>query len=375
MSIDSVLKKEGITVISKLDTIKVNTIAANIASKLCLAFPEHNLNRSALFSSLSRIDMYIAKMQKDDSACAKYFYKNNSIYFNKETNLNFMASLAVHECIHYIQEIKNENNELVKMGLYNGNSNLGLGLNEAAVQLMTSEANMQNETEEIYFNISLKTISPNYYPLECSLVNQMAYFTGTYPLYNSTLNSNNVFKNTFIAKSDKKTYYIISKNLDKLLTFENDLNYYVTELKYANKVSSIKLLNSLILSKKKDIYNLFFKTQNLIIKKCFLSEFNSIRNLEDIKEFTQKFYNFKNVMGYSDEYTYYNDFYRYIMEELDKKRTYIKTYGDINLFEPKETSLVLIEESKSFISFTYTFAKKIKKLFGYNKNKVDINDF
>ena len=34
MSIDSELKKEGIEVISKLDTLKVNSICTNIASKL-----------------------------------------------------------------------------------------------------------------------------------------------------------------------------------------------------------------------------------------------------------------------------------------------------------------------------------------------------
>ncbi len=375
MSINSELKKEGIEIVSKLDTLKVNTICTNIASKLCLAFPEHNLNRSALFASLSRINMYIANMKDHDSACAKYFYKNNSIYFNEDADLDTMASLAVHECIHHVQEILNSNGDLVKMGLYDRSSNFGLGLNEASVQLMASEANMQDEADEIYFNISLKTTSPDYYPLECALVNEMAYFTGTYPLYNSTLNSNNVFQNTFSAKSDKKTYHTIAKNLDKLLKFENDLSYYSSELKYADKVSTLKVLNSLISSKKKDIEATFFKTQNLIIKKCFISEFNSIRNLEDIKEFNKKFYDFKDIMGCSDNYTYYNEFYRYIMGEIEKKKEYIKTYGDINLFEPDSKALVLVDNTKSALAFANKFIIKVKKLFGYNKDKVDINDF
>ena len=77
MSTNSRLKKEGIEIVEQLDTLKVNTIAISIASKLCLAFPEHNLNKSELFTSLSRINMYIAKMP-EDSAGAKYFYKNNN---------------------------------------------------------------------------------------------------------------------------------------------------------------------------------------------------------------------------------------------------------------------------------------------------------
>lgn len=373
MSTNSRLKKEGIEIVEQLDTLKVNTIAISIASKLCLAFPEHNLNKSELFTSLSRINMYIAKMP-EDSACAKYFYKNNSIYFNKEYDLDEMAKLAMHECIHYIQEFRDANNNLVKMGLYNCTFNSGLGINEAAVQLMASEANMCPSTSETYYNVSLNTISPNYYPLECALVNQMAYFTGTYPLFHSTLNSNDVFKNTFILKSNKRAYNTIVKNIDLLLAYENDLNYFASELQYANKVSEIKLLNKLIASKKDSITSIFFKTQNLIIESCFISEFNNIRNLEDVKEYKNKLYNFKNIMGSNENYTFYNEFYRKIMESLEKKKEQIEQFGEINLFETSENSLVLVDNTKRALSFVSTFFVKVKKLFGFNKSRDTINN-
>lgn len=373
MSTNSRLKKEGIEIVEQLDTLKVNTIAISIASKLCLAFPEHNLNKSELFTSLSRINMYIAKMP-EDSAGAKYFYKNNSIYFNKEYDLDEMAKLAMHECIHYIQEFRDANNNLVKMGLYNCTFNSGLGINEAAVQLMASEANMCPSTSETYYNVSLKTISPNYYPLECALVNQMAYFTGTYPLFHSTLNSNDVFKNTFILKSNKRAYNTIVKNIDLLLAYENDLNYFASELQYANKVSEIKLLNKLIASKKDSITSIFFKTQNLIIESCFISEFNNIRNLEDVKEYKNKLYNFKNIMGSNENYTFYNEFYRKIMESLEKKKEQIEQFGEINLFETSENSLVLVDNTKRALSFVSTFFVKVKKLFGFNKSRDTINN-
>ena len=373
MSTNSRLKKEGIEIVEQLGTLKVNTIAISIASKLCLAFPEHNLNKSELFTSLSRINMYIAKMP-EDSAGAKYFYKNNSIYFNKEYDLDEMAKLAMHECIHYIQEFRDANNNLVKMGLYNCTLNSGLGINEAAVQLMASEANMCPSTSETYYNVSLNTISPNYYPLECALVNQMAYFTGTYPLFHSTLNSNDVFKNTFILKSNKRAYNTIVKNIDLLLAYENDLNYFASELQYANKVSEIKLLNKLIASKKDSITSIFFKTQNLIIESCFISEFNNIRNLEDVKEYKNKLYNFKNIMGSNENYTFYNEFYRKIMESLEKKKEQIEQFGEINLFETSENSLVLVDNTKRALSFVSTFFVKVKKLFGFNKSRDTINN-
>lgn len=373
MGTNSRLKKEGIEIVEQLDTLKVNTIAINIASKLCLAFPEHNLSKSDLFTSISRLNMFIAKMPSDSSG-AKYFYKNNSIYFNQETDLDEMAKLAMHECIHFIQELKDSSNNLIKMGLYNCSFNTGLGINEAAVQLMASEANMCSSTSETYYNVSLNTISPNYYPLECALVNQMAYFTGTYPLFHSTLNSNDVFKNTFILNSNKRAYNTIVKNLDLLLAYENDLNYFANELQYANKVNEIKLLNKLVVSKKNAITSIFFKTQNLIIESCFISEFNNIRSLNDIKDFKKKLYNFKNIMGSNESYTFYNEFYRKIMENLEAKKEQIETLGEISLFEPSENSLVLVDNTKHALSFIYSFFGKVKKLFGFNKSRNTINN-
>lgn len=373
MKTETKLKKEGIKIIEELDTLKVNTIAVNVASRLCLAFPEHNLNKSELFESLSRIKMYIAIMPKDSSG-AKYFYKYNSIYFNKDLSIDEMSTLAVHECIHFIQELRDTNNNLTRMGLYNPLSNSGLAFNEAAVQLMASEANMMEEAHETYFNIALNTISPDYYPLQCTLINELTYFTGTYPLYHSTLNSNDIFKNTLILKTDKKTYSKISKNFDLLLSLENNLNYFANELQYVDKISSIRVLNNLINQSKKEITAIFFKTQNLIIEKCFKNEFDSIRNLDDIKEFKQKIYNFKDIIGFSDNYTFYNDFYRDMMNALEEKKAHIEQYGEINLFENNTNELTVINNTKNIFSFINIFFVKLKQLISLHANKKnDIN--
>lgn len=373
MNIRSELKKEGIEIIKELDTLKVNTIAINVASKLCLAFPEHNLNKSELFESLSRLNMYVAKMPSDSSG-AKYFYKDSSIYFRETSDIDEMSNLAMHECIHFIQELRDPNNNLIKMGLYDPSLDTGLGINEAAVQLMASEANMMENINETYFNISINTISPNYYPLQCTLLNEIAYFTGTYPLYHSTINSNDVFKNTFILKSDKKTYSIITKNFDKLISLENELNYYANELQYTEKVRSIKLLNLLINKVKEEITSVFFKTQNLIIEKFFKSEFNSIRNINDIKEFNKKIYNFKDIMGSSNNYTFYNEFYRQMMSVVEEKRAYVEEYGEINLFEDVNNGLMIVDDVNNSFAFIRTFISKIKKLFKLNTSSESINE-
>lgn len=369
MSIENILKKEGINNIKPLEFNQIKIIAKDIAIKLCLAFPEHDLDRQALYNSFCSLNMYTASMSKDSSG-AKYISLNNSIYFNNILAFEKIPDVAMHECIHFIQESRlfNKNDSLGLSSAF-----YGLALNESAVQLMASEANMYDVSEEKYFDITIKTISPNYYPLECTLVNQLAYFTGTYPLYHSTLNSDDVFKNTFIAKFNKKIYFWIIKNLDKLLELETELFHYIKILECSDKTNDIKELNSIISFKKKSITKLFFNIQNYIIRNCFACEFNNITTLENLKLLKHRLYNFKNVIGITDGYNFYNTFYCDMMNALENKKEEILKYGELNLFKNECTALTIFRTPKSSLNFMHVFIKKIKKLF--NMNTGTINDY
>ncbi|MCL2355248.1 MAG: hypothetical protein FWC68_05235, partial [Oscillospiraceae bacterium] len=357
MNISSILKKEGITIVEELDTFKVNIIAKSVSSKLCLAFPEHNLKLSDLFSSFSRLNMYIADMP-DNLGGAKYFSKINSIYFSENIPFDDLPDIAVHECIHFVQEVKSDRGNLVNMGLYDMRS--GLGLNEAATQLMASEANFLSSSEETYFNISLNTISPDYYPLECALVSQIAHFIGTYPLYHSALNSNDVFKNTTVARIGAKSYNRIVSNLDKLIKLESDLNFFAKELQFAERMVDMKLLSNLIANKKNAIIALFFSTQNMIMRKFFTFEFNNIVDMNALKEFKRKLYDFKDVIGSTHDYEYYNVFYRQMMEAAQAKEEYIEEHGELNLLRTNATTaLAIVDNRASAFSFATTFFKKL----------------
>jgi len=371
MNIDYLLKKEGISNIKELDSNQIKVIAKDIAIKLCLAFPEHDLDRQALYNSFCSLDMYMASLPKDSSG-AKYIANTNSIYFNEDLELSNIPEVAMHECIHFIQE-----NRLFDKNNFIGLTSFscGLALNEAAVQLMASEANMCDVSEEKYFDISIKTISPNYYPLECTLVRQLSYFTGSYPLYHSVLNSDDIFKNTFIAKFNKKIYNRIIKQLDKLLHLESELSCYIAELEITEKLSDIKELNSIIAKQKQNITKLFYSIQNFIIQNCFSCEFDNIKTLEDMRYFKLKLYNFKDIMGTSDGYTFYNDLYNNLMNALENKQEEIEKYGEISLFKEECTALTITQQSKEAFGFMRIFAKKIKKLFRLNKGTInDYND-
>ena len=224
MSIESDLKKDGIEVIQKLDTLKINSMAMNISIKICENFPQFGLNQNELFIKLSRLDMYKAKMP-EGMAEANYFYKNSSIYFNEHIQDEDLEEFAIHECIHYLQEIKDKKNYLVRMGLcdYTEFKIYGLGLNEAAVQLMSSKINGIPKDFVKYFGISFETISPSYYPLECCLVNQMAYITGEEVLFESTLKSNDNFKNKFADLTSPKVFMTIQNSIDDILNAEESI--------------------------------------------------------------------------------------------------------------------------------------------------------
>ncbi|MGN1310145.1 MAG: hypothetical protein ACI4VP_00270 [Clostridia bacterium] len=367
MKVESLLKNEGINIVRELNTKEISTIAKDISIKLCLAFPEHNLSRTSLYEAFSSIKMYLAILPNDFSG-AKYILENNSIYFNNDLPFEDIPNTAMHECIHFIQHY----NSPSKFGLYN--SLKGLALNEAAVQLMASEANMHNIVEVKYFDVSLKTNSPDFYPLECALLNQVTYFTGTYPLFNSVLFSNDIFKHTFITKYNKKMYYNIIKRLDNILNLETELNSYIEELSYATNSKTIENLNKFIDYKKQKITTLFFQTQNYIIKHCFNYEFNNIRNLDDIHKFKNKLYDFKDIIGSNSNYTFYNDFYRSMMNLLETKKEQIKTNGSIDLLSPSCTSLMIIDKNKNKLAFAKIFFRKLKELFKSEVNKDYINE-
>ena len=367
MNVDFLLKKEGITNIHELNSTQIRTISTDIAIKLCLAFPEHNFNRQQLFNSFCRLNMYTASMPNDSSG-AKYVPETNSIYFNEDLDFTSVPDTAMHECIHFLQNSFSKE----KANTFTSNHNFfsELALNEAAVQLMASEANMANVVEEKYFDILLKTNSPDYYPLECALVNELVYFTGTYPLYHSVLYNSDVFKNTFSSKFNKKIYEKISRQLDKLLHLENDLYCYIKELECTEKINDIKQLNSIIATQKQSITKMFFAIQNYIIRNCFTYEFNSIRDAEDLYNFKNKLYNF---IGNSYNFYFFNNFYCDLMNALEKKQAEVEKFGEISLFKTECTSLAIIDNTKSAFSFIHTFVRKVKKLFKLNMGS--INDY
>lgn len=358
MSIESDLRKDGIEVLKKLDTLKVNSIARNVSIKLCETFPNFNLNQNELFIKLSRLNMYIAKMPEGMSE-ANYFYKNCSIYFNKHIADDDIEEFAIHECIHYVQEIKDKKNYLIRMGLcdYTEFKIYGLGLNEAAVQLMSSKVLGIPKEYVKYFNISFETNSPSYYPLECCLVNQLAYIVGEDILFESTINSNNIFKEKLIKLTNYKTYMEIQNSIDKILLMEEEIikiNNKIIQIDDRNK--KVDSMTKKVDSLKKSITSTFIKTQNLIITSYFDKAFYNISDLEKVENYRRKLYEFKNYLGVIEGYTYFNNYYVNKMVDLEDKYNLLENGINNN----SNDNLYLEKKKKSKI---ITIMKYIRSIF------------
>lgn len=321
MSIESDLRKDGITVVGPLDTLSINTIARDTTDRLCKAFPDQNFIFQNLFIALSRIPMYIADIPKG-FAEATYFYKNSSMYFRQGLSIDEMEKFAVHEFIHYLQEIKDKKGHLIRLGLcdFDDIKVCGMGMNEGAVQLMASKAIGAQEEIVKYYGISLPTNSPAYYPLLCNLVNQIGYVVGKDTLYDSTFYGTDKFKALFAELCGLDNFYKIQSNLDKIMEIEEKA------IRLDNKLMSDKCdgkkaqkVAKKIEKCKEKIKELFFKTQNLIYTSYFNTQFAKIATTADIDEYRVKLYNYKNYIGISDNYSDFNDFYINKMMDLDNK--------------------------------------------------------
>lgn len=366
MSVESDLKKDGIEVIEKLNTLQVNKLANAVSNKICDTFPNYGLNQKDLFIEISRLDMYRAKMP-EGMAEANYFYKNSSIYFNEHIEEKDFEEFAIHECIHFIQEVKDKKNYLIRMGLcdYTEFKIYGLGLNEAAVQLMASKINAVPTEHVKYFGINFETNSPSCYPLECCLVNQLAYVTGEDILFESTLNSNDNFKNKFSQLTSPKVFMAIQNALDDILNSEEEiikLNNRIIQIDDRNK--RVDGMLEKIEELKNEILLTFMRTQNLIISSYFDNAFKNIYSLEQAEEYRKKLYSFRDYLGFAEGYTFFNDYYINKMNELEEKSVALEN-GLL------ETSLKVITKKENKL---IAFLKALKRLlFGnrYSENRID----
>ena len=148
----------------------------------------------------------------------------------------------------------------------------------------------------------------------------------------------------------------IQNAIDEILYHEEDI------IKLNNKIANIDDRNKRVdgmLKKidelKNEISLIFFRTQNLIISSYFDSTFDRISNLEEVENYRRKLYTFKDYLGSSEGYTFFNDYYVSKMEELEAKYNALENGEDLQI----EKAIKVISKKENMFR---RFIAAIKKL-------------
>ena len=366
MNIEKDLKKDGIVVIKPLDTLSITLIAKFVAEKLISSFPFYGFNYDKLFIKISKIPMYIAEIPSNMGE-ASYFYKNSSIYFRNGLSVSDMKKYAVHEFIHAYQEVKDKSNVLYKLGLcdFTGFKIRGMALNEGAVQLIASKALKAQEENVRYYDIEFSTNTPNCYPVICNLVAQMGYVVGEDILFDSTFNSNSKFVKSFSTLCGENVFNKVQSNLDKILELEEKVALLSSELQgdtFDEKLiikASIKIGNM-----KNQIKTIYFETQELIIKSYFNKAINNVYSEQEIEDYRRKLYNYKDLLGTYQNYSFFNDFYINMMTILDEKYEAIENIELALVPYTRSITKIIFEKINSLVGFKHV--NEIKNETFYN---------
>jgi len=188
-----------------------------------------------------------------------------------------------------------------------------------------------------YFDIELPSNSPDYYTLECNLVRQMAFITGDYALYNSTLFGNDNFKNKFINLTSKEDFETIKNNINSIMYLEDELNRTLEKIQKSNTINKqtarlVKKSNKL----KETIKAGFISTQNRIFTSFFDKLFESSYTKRNIQNFRTALYRYRKLIGTTDNYTFFNDYYINKMVALEERKKHASSM-QLSLVPIKET--------------------------------------
>ena len=138
----------------------------------------------------------------------------------------------------------------------------------------------------------------------------------------------------------------VQNAIDDILYAEEDiikLNNRIAQIDDRNKRvdNMVQKIDEL----KEEIKLTFLRTQNLIVSSYFNNSFSLISNLEELENYRKKLYNIKDLLGYTEGYTFFNDFYVEKMSQLEHKYNVLENGGietAINIKTKKENKIVAL---------------------------------
>ena len=332
------LKNIGIEAIKKVEDENIISIADKVSTRIKNTFSNSNINYLNIYKTLLETPMYYAKIPQGLSE-ANYFFKNSTIYFSEDIDLENLSEYVYHECIHKLQEYKNKKGNITRLGICEVNELTvkATALNEGAIQYITSKViGSEPRIISVYgINLSTKT---EYYPLLTNIISGLVYLLGEEILVDSTLNSNENFKIEIIDSIGESEYNTIEKNTNQILKLKNSIN------NNENEIDDVK----------EEIKQLYFETQNLIFSSYFNNILKRVENDDEIEMAKKKLFLYENILGNAENYNYYTTYCEYFVENASKKLQDLKN----------KTALIVIKDNIIFRMF-----RKIKTLFTKSTNE------
>ena len=369
-------KLHGISNITEISAKDRHTISKKAVDLIYPVVSEFNISKEMLFNSLGKSNMYLADF--DDLSMGKYDYTTNSIYFSNDLNITNLDSSVIHEILHFFQAELTEDNFLIRMGLFKPSKlfrpEKGLGLNEASVQYIASTIVKEIPDHVKYYELELTTPSSNYYPIETAIIRQMCFFTGTYPLFFSTLFSTDLFEKTFKTITSEENYNYIEEKLTYIVQLQEKLSDVYSTIHTHNQAESkkISVLNN-ITNLKNKLRETVLDVQKIIYTSAFANELDKIETVQDIVNMKTLISNFENyIINYEGDYSF-EQFKDKINIELNNKLALIEAYGNYSFALKARKDILNLPKiySQSFIK---TFFSKIKLLIDLRFNFSRSND-
>lgn len=369
-------KLHGISNITEISAKDRHTISKKAVDLIYPVVSEFNISKEMLFNSLGKSNMYLADF--DDLSMGKYDYTTNSIYFSNDLDIANLDSSVIHEILHFFQAELTEDNFLIRMGLFKPSKlfrpEKGLGLNEASVQYIASTIVKEVPDHVKYYELELTTPSSNYYPIETAIIRQMCFFTGTYPLFFSTLFSTDLFEKTFKTITSEENYNYIEEKLTYIVQLQEKLSDVYSTIYTHNQAESkkISVLNN-ITNLKNKLRETVLDVQKIIYTSAFANELDKIETVQDIVNMKTLISNFENyIINYEGDYSF-EQFKDKINIELNNKLALIEAYGNYSFALKARKDILNLPKiySQSFIK---TFFSKIKLLIDLRFNFSRSND-
>ena len=339
MGISKLLKKFDIKVIGKVTKEQQIVISDNVATKISNEF--NYIEYSYIYTKLMKAKMYIAIIPEGITR-AIYSYEEDTLFISDEQDLNFVSRDLLYECIHAMQDIRNNKGKIKQLGqcIFSDFKVYAMALNEASIQYIVAKIFDEEEKYVEAYGIKTKTYSPNKYPLICNLLKQLLFFSKEETLVKSTIYSNDEFIIDGIEEIGETSYITIQKNLDEMLYASEEIIGIKRKIKKEAKEGYLEEIDNQlneIYIKEEIIRKLYMDCQMNIFTMYFDRLFNRIESVQDIKYYRNRLEDFKELIGFytnkEQEYflEYYKDYYEKKEEKLILKEAEIKRKNDLAL--------------------------------------------